>query len=260
MSKIKTTLILLFALVPGFALADSETPATPPEVATAVVAEKVEEAKEVKLDLTATQPIVLVEPIKLASAPKAQPIKKEEPKAAPPVTHDVQSGDTLSSIADSHQTVWPRIYDANTEIEDPNVIRPGQKLRIPNPDEQITSRTPAAPAAPAAPAPVAVAAAPVTTRVDAAVATPELIGSYGYLVNGPNCVNTAKAHGKNQPNNPSSWVATTQTPYVGAGALFYFNHVAIVAGIHSDGSIEVIHENCPSCPTRYSRGTFRGFF
>lgn len=257
MSKLKCTLILMFALVSGFALADSDKPLDVISPAEEVkVLPPVEEAKvlpsagEVKLDLTTPQPIVLVELVKPADIVK-KPVKKEATKVPKPVIHEVQSGDTLSSIAESHQTAWPRIYDANTEVEDPNLIAPGEKLRIPRPDEQITPRT--APAAPAAPASVPVVATVV-------VPASELIGSYGYVVGGSNCVNTAKAHGKNQPGNPISWVPTTQAPFIGAAVLFYFNHVAIVSGIHSDGSVEVIHENCPGCPTRYARSAIRGFF
>jgi len=50
-------------------------------------------------------------------------------------TYLVVSGDSLSKIAkreygDAQQ--WPRIYEANrTLIKDPDLIYPGQQLRIP---------------------------------------------------------------------------------------------------------------------------------
>jgi hypothetical protein len=87
-----------------------------------------------------------------------------------------------------------------------------------------------------------------------------LTGAYGYALAGGNCVNTAKAWGKNQPGNPISWVPTTSTPFIGAAALFPYNHVAVVVGLWSNGDIEVAQENCPACPHRYPRGAFRGFF
>ena len=49
--------------------------------------------------------------------------------------HVVQKGETLSTIAERYYgdaDLYPKIFDANRElIEDPNVIRIGQKLRIP---------------------------------------------------------------------------------------------------------------------------------
>jgi len=46
--------------------------------------------------------------------------------------YTVQPGDSLSKIA-SHQGVnWKEIWDANRdEVKDPNLIHPGQTLRIP---------------------------------------------------------------------------------------------------------------------------------
>lgn len=87
---------------------------------------------------------------------------------------EVQSGDSLSKIAKSHDTTYQRLFNANTEISDPNVIYPGQEIRIPAADEVLPERatpsvapTVAAPvAAPtqAAPAP---ASAPTQTQTQA---------------------------------------------------------------------------------------------
>jgi hypothetical protein len=67
----------------------------------------------------------------------------------------VQPGDTLSKIADDHSTTYVRIYDANANIQDPNIIYPDDSVRIPATDEQLPSRPlpsqPAATPAPAAP-------------------------------------------------------------------------------------------------------------
>jgi nucleoid-associated protein YgaU len=45
----------------------------------------------------------------------------------------VQSGDTLSKIAAGYQGVtWQQIFEANRDqLQDPDKISPGQKLRIP---------------------------------------------------------------------------------------------------------------------------------
>jgi len=49
--------------------------------------------------------------------------------------HVVQSGDTLSKIAQKYYgdaSLYPKIFQANRDVlSDPNKISPGQKLRIP---------------------------------------------------------------------------------------------------------------------------------
>jgi hypothetical protein len=46
----------------------------------------------------------------------------------------------LVSIATANQTTYPRLYDANEQINDPNVIYPGQSIRVPAADEQLAER------------------------------------------------------------------------------------------------------------------------
>lgn len=64
----------------------------------------------------------------------------EQAEATPPVMVEVVKGDSLSKIANNHQTTYIRLFDANDFIEDPNVIHPGQQVRIPGADEQLASR------------------------------------------------------------------------------------------------------------------------
>ena len=49
--------------------------------------------------------------------------------------YEIQSGDSLSAIAKKYYgkaSAYPRIFEANREvIKDPNLIFPGQKIRIP---------------------------------------------------------------------------------------------------------------------------------
>ena len=49
--------------------------------------------------------------------------------------HEVKAGDTLSKIAQQYYgdaSLYPTIFEANRDIlKDPNVIKVGQKLRIP---------------------------------------------------------------------------------------------------------------------------------
>jgi hypothetical protein len=85
------------------------------------------------------------------------------------------------------------------------------------------------------------------------------IGSVGYSLPYGNCVDIAHEYGKNQPGDPITWIPTTQTPAVGDAALFYFNHVGIITGIHSDGTIEIAQANAPGMPHRFPPSEFRFF-
>jgi LysM repeat protein len=52
----------------------------------------------------------------------------------------VNPGDYLAKIADANSSTVQRIYDANTEINSPDLIFPGQNIRIPGSKEQLASR------------------------------------------------------------------------------------------------------------------------
>ncbi|MFZ1361171.1 MAG: transglycosylase family protein [Candidatus Saccharimonadales bacterium] len=61
--------------------------------------------------------------------------------AAPtPAMVTVTPGDTLSSIAEAHDTTYPRLFDANESIAHPDYINPGQELRVPTADEELPDR------------------------------------------------------------------------------------------------------------------------
>ncbi len=53
---------------------------------------------------------------------------------------EVVAGDYLEKIALANSTTVQRMFDANTDIVDPDVIQVGQKLRIPKVDEEIAHR------------------------------------------------------------------------------------------------------------------------
>jgi LysM repeat protein len=86
-----------------------------------------------------------------------QPKAPAQPAQPAPVMVTVQPGDSLTSIAGANGTTYVRIFDANEFLTDPDVITPGQQLRIPQADEQLPDRTPA-------PAPVVQTAAYTSTR------------------------------------------------------------------------------------------------
>lgn len=81
----------------------------------------------------------------------------------------VAPGDSLSKIATAKGTTYTRLYDANTEIQNPDVIHPGQNIRIPAADEAIPSR----PLPAAAQQPVAVAKPQAAATAPRAQAAPK---------------------------------------------------------------------------------------
>ncbi len=86
------------------------------------------------------------------TAHAAQDQTKTDKKAAPaPKMVTVNPGDNLTAISEANQSTVERVYSANTTVENPNLIYPGQSLRIPTPDEQLTMR--ALPVATPVPAP-----------------------------------------------------------------------------------------------------------
>ena len=82
-----------------------------------------------------------------AGGPSAYALNKTNHKATAKVVTKVESktvkvneGDNLSTIAEQNKTTFQRLFDANTKITDPDMIYPGDELRIPAPDEQLASR------------------------------------------------------------------------------------------------------------------------
>ena len=65
--------------------------------------------------------------------------KRKENKSEYLAEHTVESGDSLSYIAQKYYTTgeeekWMQIYEENKELigDDPNLIQPGQVLNIPH--------------------------------------------------------------------------------------------------------------------------------
>lgn len=76
-----------------------------------------------------------------ANAQTQTPPAKPTPPKTVQVTVTIAPGDSLSGIASAHQTTWPRLFDANSYISDPNLIYPGNPVRIPDPSEQLPNRS-----------------------------------------------------------------------------------------------------------------------
>ena len=68
-----------------------------------------------------------------SSGDPGKPASKPDPSPPPPKTYEVQPGDNLSSIAESQQLEsWRPLYNANPDIQDPNLIYANQKLVVPS--------------------------------------------------------------------------------------------------------------------------------
>lgn len=70
--------------------------------------------------------------VQSGSSTRADPTRQQTGDAT---TYTVRSGDTLSAIAKNEYgdaSQWQRIYDANRDqLDNPDLIHPGQKLNIP---------------------------------------------------------------------------------------------------------------------------------
>lgn len=75
-----------------------------------------------------------------AYAEQAQSSTEVAANSSADQTITVQSGDYLSKLATTYETSTDRLYDANTQIKNPNLIYPGEQLSVPAADEQLTPR------------------------------------------------------------------------------------------------------------------------
>lgn len=75
-------------------------------------------------------------------AANGQSVKAQSQNPQNPGTKvvEVSAGDTLTKIGEANGTTYKRLFDANLEIKDPDEIFPGNKVRVPRPDEQLAAR------------------------------------------------------------------------------------------------------------------------
>ena len=186
--------------------------------------------------------------VAIAAAPSAS--------AKSETTIEIKSGDTLTSIADEHKTTYVRIFDANENLVNPDVINAGDKIRIPAADEQLPNRYGDFTATSTA----YVASATATTASNAA-------GSYsgapkqsfarassaGNTYYWGQCTWYVKERRGDLPNmlgNGGQWAAnaaargysTGYTPVAGAVAE-QPGHVAYVESVNADGTINLSEMN-----------------
>lgn len=177
-------------------------------------------------------------------------IKAEQSKE---VTVTVAEGDTLAAIAESHNTSYVRLFNANEKIANPDMIFVGDAVRVPKDDEQLPDRfsqlSQAAQAQIVAQDTVGQATGQTGTAAAAPVRTTYRGSSSGNSYAYGWCTWYAKERRPDLPNNlgnGGSWVAnaaaqgipTGSTPRAGAIAE-QPGHVAYVESVNGDGTVTV---------------------
>lgn len=169
-----------------------------------------------------------------------------------PVTHAVQTGESLSSVAEKHQTTWTRLFDKNTQIADPNIINVNDQIVIPTADEQLAARelpaiVPPPQVAPTSPARKSTAGSSVVSSPTGRSSSAGNSYGYGY------CTWYVKNRRPDMPNNlgnANTWVAraaaqglaTGSTPRAGAVGQAGM-HVVYVESVNGDGTVTISEMN-----------------
>lgn len=86
----------------------------------------------------------VISTILMATAPtaaaKTQNPKPTKPKVKAAVYTKVNEGENLSLIAERYSLTYQRLFDANPQVINPDLIYPDDNLRIPDPSEQLAQR------------------------------------------------------------------------------------------------------------------------
>ncbi|NCU37920.1 LysM peptidoglycan-binding domain-containing protein [Candidatus Saccharibacteria bacterium] len=183
---------------------------------------------------------------------------KDKTKKEVPTVVTVVEGDTLSKIADEHDTTYVRIFNANDTIANPDVIDVGDTLRIPNNSETLPDRygeivTVAQSVVAAAPQAIAASSAPAA-QPSTVAAQPQAYStaSAGNTYAWGNCTWYVKNRKPNIPNsfgNAYEWIgraqamgyATGSNPAPGAIGVSG-NHVVYVESV-SNGMAHISEMN-----------------
>jgi surface antigen len=176
----------------------------------------------------------------------------ETKKENEPTKHIVGENESLVKIAEKFNVEWKRIYDKNTQLENPDVITVGEELIIPAEDEVLEPREIVV----IVPEPVVRATSTntssTTSRVQSAQTTSRGSSDGNRYVAGY-CTWYVKNRRPDLPNNLGnaiSWVSraaaqgipTGSTPRVGAVGQ-QGNHVVYVESVNSDGTVTITDMN-----------------
>lgn len=194
----------------------------------------------------------------LLFAPNAQAAENKTDKTNEPeqTIVTVDAGDTLTSIADTHETTYIKLYNANDTIANPDAIDVGDKIRIPEKGEDLPDRYSEYTAS--VPTTATQYAAAGYTPVYSQTYTPGSQPVYATDSSGNTyfkgyCTWYAKDRRPDLPNrlgNGGQWTAnaaaqgfaTGSKPQVGAIAETA-GHVAYVESVNGDGTITISEMN-----------------
>jgi surface antigen len=178
---------------------------------------------------------------------------QENIKQDEPVKHVVGENESLVIIAEIHKTQWKRIYDKNTQIENPDVINVGDELIIPSEDEVLEPREIIV----EIPEPVVrnsnSSSVSRNSSNEVKSSTVSRVSSDGNRYVAGYCTWYVKNRRPDLPNNlgnASTWVsraaaqgfATGSTPRVGAVGQ-QGNHVVYIESVNADGTVTVSDMN-----------------
>lgn len=187
----------------------------------------------------------------LAPSAHAEEHKTEKQEDKKTVVVEVKPGDTLTSIAEAHGTDYVRLFNANDFISNPDLINPGDKVRVPETEEELPDRL------------ATVQPAPATSGVVAVGQRYSHVPQKGYYVDSAGntyyngyCTWYAKNRRPDLPNrlgNGGQWVAnaaarglaTGSAPRAGAIAESP-GHVAYVESVNPDGTMVISEMNGPA--------------
>lgn len=176
-------------------------------------------------------------------------IEKPKPKQQ---EYTIVDGDRLETIAATHNSSIQRLFDKNTAITNPDLIKPGDVIVVPPAEETLTHRE----------MPVFIPTPVIPALVQSAVPVTPVTKAAQYTDNYPdntytagNCTYYAKSRRPDLPNNlgnADTWYGNAQAqgfsvgskPQVGAvAAAKGYMHVAIVTAIVDNNTIQVTEMN-----------------
>lgn len=209
--------------------------------------------------LSPTSPLIITqEPIKRVEIPPSTKPEPAEPKPPEPRKYTVQPGDNLSKIAEQEGTTWPRLWNKNADLKDPDVIQIDQVILIPDESEVLADR-------------------PVPVPQIAPTAAPGIV-QRGY--NGGNtysagyCTWYVKNRRPDLPNNlgnANTWYAraaaqglpvgaSPRAGAVGTTTAGDLGHVVYVERVNSDGSVLISEMNYAGLYSQRTRTAGAGEF
>lgn len=184
--------------------------------------------------------------------------QKSQPAKVEPKVHQIGPNESLSAVAERHQTSWTRIYNKNEHITQPDLVKVGEKVVIPQPDEVLKERPlPEPPAPQAVESQVAAAPGrnnPDTKRQNAAPGASVSRGAVAGNTYAPGyCTWYAKNMRPDLPNNlgnANTWAARAAAQGIPTGTVPRAGaigqqgmHVVYVQRVNGNGTVTISEMN-----------------